>query len=128
MATGKTGYYCPKLGVIAKREETTVGELVDKLSLVIAEQVFMRIEERVKTMINQDSSHSKIAAQKPDDLLIGDTGNIFLTVRDLRDKIKISRSTIWRLERDGKFPSRRKISPGKVAWLKSEIEEWMKQH
>ena len=109
-------------------KEITVGELVDKLSIVIAEQVFMRIEERVKTMTNQDFSHRKIAAQKPDDLLVSDTGNVFLTVRDLSDKIKISRSTIWRLERDGMFPRRRKISPGKVAWLKSEIEEWMKQH
>ena len=36
----------------------------------------------------------------------------------------LSRTTIWRLERAGKFPSRRKISPGAVAWLNSEVITW----
>jgi prophage regulatory protein len=37
----------------------------------------------------------------------------------------LSRSTRWRLEREGKFPRRRKISPGATGWLASEIAAWL---
>ena len=38
----------------------------------------------------------------------------------------LSRTTRWRLERSGLFPKRRQISPGLVAWLESEIQEWLR--
>lgn len=37
----------------------------------------------------------------------------------------LSRTTAWRLERNGDFPRRRKISANAVGWLKSEIEAWV---
>ncbi len=38
----------------------------------------------------------------------------------------VSRTTLWRLERDGKIPRRRKV--GNVnAWFESEINEWLEQ-
>ena len=37
----------------------------------------------------------------------------------------LSRSTRWRLERDGKFPRRRRISPGASGWLESEFATWL---
>jgi len=37
----------------------------------------------------------------------------------------LSRTTIWRKERDGSFPARRKLSTNTVGWLRSEIEEWI---
>ena len=37
----------------------------------------------------------------------------------------LSRTTRWRLERDGKFPKRRQISPNGVGWLLSEIQSWL---
>ena len=37
----------------------------------------------------------------------------------------LSRSTRWRLERASQFPRRRSISPGCVAWLRTEIEDWI---
>jgi prophage regulatory protein len=37
----------------------------------------------------------------------------------------LSRSTRWRLERDGMFPRRRRISPGCSGWLWSEIHAWI---
>ena len=37
----------------------------------------------------------------------------------------LSRTTIWRLERTGKFPKRRRISSNSIAWLESEIVTWM---
>lgn len=37
----------------------------------------------------------------------------------------LSRSTIWRMERDGQFPKRRQVSPSRIGWLSSEINEWL---
>lgn len=34
-------------------------------------------------------------------------------------------TTLFRLERDGKFPARRQLSPGRVGWVKSEVEAWL---
>lgn len=43
----------------------------------------------------------------------------------LKEIVPFSRTTIWRLERNGKFPKRRQVSPGRVGWLASEIEEFL---
>ena len=37
----------------------------------------------------------------------------------------LSRSTLWRLERRGELPARRRLSAGRVAWLESEISQWL---
>lgn len=39
--------------------------------------------------------------------------------------IRYSRPHLLRLERDGLFPKRLHLSPGRVGWLKSEIEAWI---
>lgn len=39
--------------------------------------------------------------------------------------VGISRSTIWRMEKDGLFPKRLKISPGAIGWLEKDINEWI---
>ena len=36
----------------------------------------------------------------------------------------LSRTTIWRLERAGRFPRRRQISPNRVGWRLGEILAW----
>ena len=36
----------------------------------------------------------------------------------------VSRATIWRWERRGDFPARRRLGPGVVGWLESELDEW----
>ena len=36
----------------------------------------------------------------------------------------LSRSTIWRLERQGLFPQRRQISHRRVAWVSLEVLGW----
>ncbi len=38
----------------------------------------------------------------------------------------LSRTTRWRLERDGKFPRRRRISASAVAWLENEVQDWLR--
>lgn len=37
----------------------------------------------------------------------------------------ISRTTAWRMEKQGKYPKRRKVSDGLVGWLESELDEWI---
>jgi len=34
-------------------------------------------------------------------------------------------TSIWRMEKAGKFPARKRLSPGRVAWLRSEVDEWV---
>ena len=49
----------------------------------------------------------------------------FLRFDAVHQAVGLSRTTIWRLEKDGKFPARRKLSTNSVGWLKSSIEEWI---
>ena len=34
-------------------------------------------------------------------------------------------TTVWRLEKEGEFPARRKLSAHRVGWLLSEVEAWI---
>lgn len=34
-------------------------------------------------------------------------------------------TTIYTMEKAGKFPARRQLSPGRVAWVYSEVEQWL---
>lgn len=51
---------------------------------------------------------------------------IFLREPAVFKKTGISRATRWRLEKDGDFPKKIRISPGAIAWLEHEIDEWIK--
>ena len=48
-----------------------------------------------------------------------------LRFADVQALVGLSRSTVWRLEKAAKFPRRRQISPGTVAWPKEEVEAWL---
>jgi prophage regulatory protein len=37
----------------------------------------------------------------------------------------LTKVTRWRMEKRGEFPRRRKISPGRIGWLESEVRAWM---
>jgi prophage regulatory protein len=43
----------------------------------------------------------------------------------VKEQTGLSRSTRWRLEREDKFPARRKLSDNAVGWLESEIRDWI---
>lgn len=51
----------------------------------------------------------------------------FLRVKEIQEITGLSKTTIWRLEKCGKFPKRHKISSSAVGWLESEIEKWIEQ-
>jgi prophage regulatory protein len=50
----------------------------------------------------------------------------YLSLRQVREMIGVSSTTLWRWQRQGQFPPRRILGQGRVGWLESEIIEWMK--
>lgn len=40
--------------------------------------------------------------------------------------IGLSRTTQWRLEKAGRFPTRVRIGAGSVGWHLAEVEEWVR--
>ena len=48
-----------------------------------------------------------------------------LNVREVAALIGLSVVSIWRLRRRGDFPAPVKLSPGRVAFLESDITAWL---
>ena len=44
---------------------------------------------------------------------------------EVEKKTGLSRTTIWRLERDGGFPRRRRVGPRACAWIEEEVDQWI---
>lgn len=49
-----------------------------------------------------------------------------LRTAEVLQRTGMSRTTQWRLEKAGAFPRRRLVCGGSVAWLESEIVEWIR--
>lgn len=50
---------------------------------------------------------------------------MFVTKKQVRAMVTYSFAHIDRLEKAGLFPKRVRLGQGRVAWVKSEIEEWI---
>lgn len=48
-----------------------------------------------------------------------------LRTADVMARVRLGRTTLWRLERLGDFPPRRRLGAGIVGWLASEVEHWI---
>ena len=49
----------------------------------------------------------------------------FLRCPEVCARTGLSRTTLWKLERHGQFPTRRVLTANTVGWLASEVEEWI---
>ncbi len=49
----------------------------------------------------------------------------FLSVKAVRARIGVSRTTILEWSKAGRFPKPRRLGDKRVAWLASEVSEWM---
>lgn len=49
-----------------------------------------------------------------------------LRVNDVTELLGVDRSTLWRWEKSGHFPRRRRLGPRTVGWPKAEVDEWVK--
>jgi len=43
---------------------------------------------------------------------------------DLVDVTGLSRTTLWRLEREGSFPRHIKLSSRAIGWTRADVEAW----
>jgi prophage regulatory protein len=50
----------------------------------------------------------------------------FIRTEVVVTKTGLSRTSVWRLEREGTFPKRRQLGTRSVGWVESEVEAWMK--
>jgi prophage regulatory protein len=50
----------------------------------------------------------------------------FVREAECKRRTGLDRVTRWRMERRGEFPRRRRISPGIIGWLNSELAEWLR--
>jgi prophage regulatory protein len=48
-----------------------------------------------------------------------------LRIDDVMQRTGLSRPTIWRRERLGAFPRRRKLGGNAVGWLEHEVDQWI---
>ncbi len=48
-----------------------------------------------------------------------------LRPREVTKKVNLSRTTIWRREREGNFPRRIRLGPNSTGWLEEEIDAWL---
>ena len=42
------------------------------------------------------------------------------------ERTGLSTTTLWRRERAGEFPKRRRLGPNSVGWMESEVNEWLR--
>jgi prophage regulatory protein len=45
--------------------------------------------------------------------------------REVHEMVSYSLMQIWRLERDGRFPKRIRLGPGRIGWSLREIQDWI---
>lgn len=48
-----------------------------------------------------------------------------LRLNQVQTLVPLSRTTLWRMERDGAFPHRIKIGSNSVGWLEHEVCRWI---
>jgi prophage regulatory protein len=53
------------------------------------------------------------------------TNDSIVRPKNVKDVVGVSYTTVWRLERAGQFPKRRRLSAGAVGWVRSELEAWL---
>ena len=51
----------------------------------------------------------------------------YIRFKELRKLIPLGRTTIWKMMREGRFPQSRRIGKVAIAWLESEVEDWIKE-
>jgi prophage regulatory protein len=52
----------------------------------------------------------------------------YIRFKELRKRVPLGRTTIWKMMREGRFPQSRRIGKMATAWLEHEIEDWIREH
>lgn len=51
---------------------------------------------------------------------------VLLSIEEVTKIVHFSQMHIWRLRRDGAFPQPVKLGANRIAWVESEIRDWIK--
>lgn len=76
---------------------------------------YQLLEHLLKNTVEQKSSPQKT----PDAL------ERILRIKEVTQLTGVSRTTIWRMERNGKFPARVQLGIGCVGWKRNEVAIWL---
>lgn len=76
---------------------------------------YQLLEHLLKNTVQQKVSYQKIA----------DAPERILRIKEVTQLTGISRTTIWRMECNGKFPARVQLGIGSVGWKRNEVVSWM---
>lgn len=53
--------------------------------------------------------------------------NKIIRVEQVIELVQLSRTTIWRMERENQFPQRVRLGTKAMGWKEAEIESWLAQ-
>ena len=53
------------------------------------------------------------------------SGQRVLSQHAVLDRVPVSRTTLWRMERAGLFPRRIQVSTNRVGWIEADVEAWV---
>ncbi len=53
------------------------------------------------------------------------TSTTLLTPSEVRQRLRVSEATIWRLRKAGQFPAPVKLCAQRIAWRATDIEQWI---
>jgi prophage regulatory protein len=51
----------------------------------------------------------------------------YLRMKQVIERIGLSKSTIWNMIREGSFPAQVRLTPRTSAWIEEEIDQWCKE-
>ena len=86
--------------------------------------LFLRCPEPdLQHLLNNISGHSNPTKKEP--LTQNDTKDRIIRSAEAQKIAGVSRTTLWRMERKGQFPSRVPLGTGGVGWRLSDIEDWL---
>lgn len=50
-----------------------------------------------------------------------------LKIKDVVEKVSLGQSTVYKMVAAGTFPKPFQIAPNRVAWVESEIDDWLSE-
>jgi prophage regulatory protein len=50
-----------------------------------------------------------------------------LSLKNVLGRVPISRTTLWRMEREGTFPKHVQVSINRIGWFESDVEKWISE-
>ena len=48
-----------------------------------------------------------------------------LTTKETGALTKLSRTSLWRMTRDGRFPAPRELGHGQIRWSEDDVRDWL---